>query len=374
MFWHRRTPLWSVSGFVRLGLGGLGLARAVAATSAYVSLLVALLISTNSATAATPRPVIQPLPAATAAIPIRVVRFHYLTHDGKSSYALLLLPAWYGRHRDPAIPLVISPHGRNTLPISDARRWSNLPTRGDFAVVLPAGQGRVLRLYSWGYPGQIDDLARIPQLLRRAVPWFHYQRRRVYAVGTSMGGQEALLLLAHRPRLLAGVVAFDPAVNLASRYYQLPRTRFGTTVQQLLRIEVGGTPRQAPDAYRIRSPISNAGAIARSHVPLELWWSRADNVILDQAREAGAFYRKLIRADPEAPILPVVGGWHHAGEASASYRLPYALARIGLLPRYWLTHTLYSWHARLSHWHPRPSSSRVLAAPPARAQPGLAHA
>jgi hypothetical protein len=310
-----------------------------------LSVLVAAAVSMPVARARTP---VRLLPAVNAKLPIRVIRFPYRTHDGKASYALLLLPGWYGRHNDPPVPLVISPHGRNTLPVSDARHWSDLPTRGSFAVVLPAGQGRVLPLYSWGYRGQIDDLARMPQLIRKAVPWFHYQRRRVYAVGTSMGGQEVLLLLAQRPRLLAGVVAFDPAVSLSDRYYELARTVSGAHTQLLCRIEVGGTPLQVPNAYRIRSPITYASKIARSRVPLELWWSLRDKVIVDQTTQAGGFYRKLLRDDPEAPVLAVVGGWPHAGEASASSRLPYALARLGLLSHYWLTHTLYRWRARPS--------------------------
>jgi pimeloyl-ACP methyl ester carboxylesterase len=204
----------------------------------------------------------------------------------------------------------------------------------------------------------------MPQLIRKAVPWFHYQRRRVYAVGTSMGGQEVLLLLAQRPRLLAGVVAFDPAVSLSDRYYELARIVSGAHTQLLCRIEVGGTPLQVPNAYRIRSPINYASKIARSRVPLELWWSLRDKVIVDQTTQAGGFYRKLLRDDPEAPVLAVVGGWPHAGEASASSRLPYALARLGLLSHYWLTHTLYRWRARPSDWDPQPPLSSALPAPP----------
>jgi hypothetical protein len=274
-------------------------------------------------------------------LPVRVVRFGYRTHEGRRSYALLLLPGWYGPHDDPPLPLVISPHGRNTTPHSAARRWSDLPTRGRFAVVLPAGQGRVLRLYSWGYPGQIDDLARMPRLVRKAVPWFHYLRRRVYAVGASMGGQEVLLLLAHAPRLLAGAIAFDPAVDLAERYYAFPDLSFGLQDQRRCRLEVGGTPRQVPRAYAVRSPITYVRRIARSGVPLELWWSTHDRVIVDQASQAGRFYRDLRRVAPEAPVEAFVGTWPHAAEVSAFYRLPYALARIGLLPRTWLHHDPY---------------------------------
>jgi hypothetical protein len=83
---------------------------------------------------------------AVAQLPVKVERFVYTMHDGKQSYALLLLPGWYGPGRHPAIPLVISPHGRNTTREAAAKRWYDLPTRGDFAMVLPAGQGRVLQL------------------------------------------------------------------------------------------------------------------------------------------------------------------------------------------------------------------------------------
>jgi hypothetical protein len=83
---------------------------------------------------------------AVAQLSVKVERFVYTTHDGKQSYARLLLPGWYGPGRHSAIPLVISPHGRNTTPETAAKRWYDVPTRGGFAVVLPAGQGRVLQL------------------------------------------------------------------------------------------------------------------------------------------------------------------------------------------------------------------------------------
>jgi pimeloyl-ACP methyl ester carboxylesterase len=333
----------------------------------WLLLLVVPLAATWTSAAAGKAPILRFVRAPSGAyrlakLPVRRIRFLYRTHDGRLRDALLLLPGWYGPHHDPPIPLVISPHGRNTLPVSDARRWSDLPARGDFAVVLPAGQGRVLGLYSWGYPGQIDDLARMPQLIRKAVPWFHYLRRRVYAVGASMGGQEALLLLAHAPRLLAGVIAFDPAVDLANRYDEFPRIPQGLSEQERCRIEVGGTPQQVPRAYRLRSPITYVREIARSDVPLELWWSVRDNVIVNQPTQAGSFYRKIEQINPEAPVLAVVGAWHHAGEDGADYRLPYALARLGLLPPYWLHHNPYRW--RHPHGAIVTATSSVAASPP----------
>jgi pimeloyl-ACP methyl ester carboxylesterase len=274
--------------------------------------------------------------AAPAMLPIRRVRFYYRTHDGKPSWAIVLLPGWYGPARHPALPLIICPHGRNTSPESTAKRWRDLPTRGSFAVVLPAGQGRVLQLDSWGYPGQIADLARMPQLVERAVHGFHYLRSHVYAVGESMGGQEVLLLLARHPRLLAGVIAFDPAVDMTARYYAFPSLPYGHGTQRKLLLEVGGTPQQVPRAYRMRSPITYVRQIASSGVPLEIWWSIADRVIVDQASQAGRLYQEIKLANPGAPVSPYVGRWQHTAEGIANTQLPDALARIGLLPASWL--------------------------------------
>jgi len=269
-------------------------------------------------------------------LPVRVERFAYTAHDGARSYALLLLPGWYGPTDDPAIPLVVCPHGRNTMPEAAARRWADLPTRGGFAVVLPAGQGRVLRLLSWGYPGQVDDLARMPALAEQAVPGFHYLRDRVYAVGTSMGGQEVLLLLARHPRLLAGVIAFDPATDLADRYVKFAQIPSGREEQRRARIEVGGTPAHVPRAYEARSPITYVRRIASANVPVELWWSTEDEVIVDQDRQAGRLYRQVELLNPEAPVSRSVGSWSHACESWSYAKLPVALARIGLLSASWL--------------------------------------
>ena len=141
---------------------------------------------------------------------VKVVTFHYKTHDGHRRAAYVVLPGWYGPSNNPPLPLVISPHGRGVSAEENVDRWGNLPTLGPFAVVNPQGQGRRFQRFSWGYSGQIEDLARMPQLVRRAIPWLQIEPHRVYAFGTSMGGQETLLLVARHPSLLAGAAAFDP--------------------------------------------------------------------------------------------------------------------------------------------------------------------
>jgi pimeloyl-ACP methyl ester carboxylesterase len=106
---------------------------------------------------------------------------------------------------------------------ANASLWGALPARGPFALISPAGEGRRLPLYSWGSAGQVDDLARMPEIARLTLPWLRANRHRIYAFGGSMGGQETLLLLAKHPRLLAGAAAFDSVTNLARQYRTFPR-------------------------------------------------------------------------------------------------------------------------------------------------------
>jgi pimeloyl-ACP methyl ester carboxylesterase len=274
-------------------------------------------------------------PAAATVHPpaVRVIRISYLAHDGFMRRAYVIVPASYGEHgQHPRIPLVISPHGRGVGAKINVRRWGTLPARGDFAVVNPEGQGRALTLFSWGDPGEIRDLARMPSIVEDALPWLRIDRRRVYAFGGSMGGQETLLLLARYPRLLAGAASFDAPTNMAARYRALGHLPFGPGLQGLVRSEVGGTPRSDPRGYAIRSPIDYARRIAFSGVPLQIWWSTRDRVVTDGQGESGLLYRDIKRLNPSAPVAEFVGRWAHTTEMKQYGYLPYALSRFGLMP------------------------------------------
>jgi poly(3-hydroxybutyrate) depolymerase len=263
---------------------------------------------------------------------VRVLAIHYRAHDGLSRRAYLILPAWYGPKRHPPIPLVISPHGRGVGARANIRRWGALPARGGFAVINPEGQGRRLTLFSWGDPGEIRDLARMPRIAERAVPWLRIERHRVYAFGGSMGGQETLLLLARFPRLLAGAAAFDAPTNMAARYRAFELLPFGDGLQRLARREIGGTPATDPGGYETRSPLDYARKIAFAGVPLQIWWSTRDRTVSDQKQESGLLYRDIKRINRAAPVSEFVGAWGHTTEMTSNGYLPYALSRFGLMP------------------------------------------
>ena len=252
---------------------------------------------------------------------------HYIAHDGVRRTAWLLTPIDL---TNKAVPLVISPHGRGVGADENALLWGDLPGEGDFAVINPAGEGRRLHWYSWGDPGQIADLARMPRIAE--AHGVDVDRRRIYAFGGSMGGQETLLLAALHPHLLAGAAAFDPATDMRRRYYDFAALKSGRTLQALAREEFGGTPRQDPRAYADRSPDHYVHQLAFSHVPLQIFWSTRDRVIADQYSEAGALCDEIRRINPYAPLWEFTGEWAHTAEMRSNRRLPRALARFGLLP------------------------------------------
>lgn len=280
----------------------------------------ALVVAPLAAAGAFPVPKAQPL--------TRAVRIGYRAHNGAIRPAWLLLPVDYdGRRR---IPLVISPHGRGVGAAENADLWGDLPGEGDFAVINPSGEGRRTRFYSWGDPGQIDDLARMPAIAE--AHGVRVDRRRIYAIGGSMGGQETLLLLARFPHLLAGAAAFDPATDMARRYRDFASLPDGRALQALARREVGGTPATDPRAYAARSPDHFLRRLAFSGVPLQLFWSRADRIISDQVSETGALALAIQELDPREKVWDFEGDWAHTAEMRPGRRLPRALARFGLLP------------------------------------------
>ena len=274
---------------------------------------------------------------------VRVRTIRYRTHGGYRRNAYVVYPAWYRPGHNPRIPLVISPHGRGVTAWSNVIRWGRLPAFGGFAVVNPEGQGRRLRLHSWGYAGQVADLARMPKIVSGALPWLRIDRGHVYAWGTSMGAQETLLLVARYPHLLAGAAAFDAVTDMARRYRDFPRVPCarrcshrwapGRALQSLARLEIGGTPRTAHGAYTRRSPIASVRRIARSGVPLQLWWSRADRIVVDQERHSVRLLSAIRRLNPRADVRAFPGKWRHSAEMSSHYALRRSLEEFGLIAK-----------------------------------------
>jgi pimeloyl-ACP methyl ester carboxylesterase len=273
----------------------------------------------------------------------RWIEIQYVAHDGRNRNAVVLLPHGYQPGNTPTIPLVIAPHGRGHTGAQDVVRYGDLPSIGNFAVVAPDGEGRSLHRYSWGARGQIDDLAHMADIVESALPWVQIDRDRQYAIGGSMGGQEALLLVGEYPHLLAGASAVDGVADFPLQYRNYPklpcnavcRARIGNIgryMQEMAVREVGGTPSAVPDLYAERSPLTYAGAIASSCTRLQIWWSRTDEIVMDGAYQSGRMFETLRDLAPHAAVDEYVGDWPHTRAMRARYDLPKMLAGLGLLP------------------------------------------
>ena len=68
-------------------------------------------------------------------------------------------------------------------------------------------------------------------------------------------------------------------------------------------------------------------------MPLQLWWSTKDAIVLDQARQSKRLFDAIRRLDHDAPVSAYSGFWRHSAEMRAHARLPLALANFGLLPQ-----------------------------------------
>jgi len=282
-------------------------------------------------------------PLSTPHTGVRTVTIRYRAWNGAVRIAAVILPAWYRPGHNPPLPLVISPHGRGGTGRGNATYWGNLPGVGGFAVVNPDGMGRKIPSYSFALPRQIDDLAKMPSFVTKALPWVRIDRNRIYALGSSMGGLETLMLVARHPHLLAGAAAMDSVADMVLRYKQMPHMPcnarclkvygrpYGLVLRDKLVTEVGGTPAAKHRAWVARSPRAHAAAIARSGVPLQIWWSRKDRIVTNQATQSGALYRTLRHLNPKAPVSEYIGRWRHSHEMRSTQLLPVAVAGFGLI-------------------------------------------
>ena len=96
--------------------------------------------------------------------------------------------------------------------------------------------------------------------------------------------------------------------------------------------ELGGSPARARYAYELRSPLTYARAIAFAHVPLQLWWSPRDRIVVQQKRQSARLFKTVTKLNPKADIVGYTGSWNHSAEMRAKTHLPLALAAFGLLP------------------------------------------
>ena len=266
-------------------------------------------VSALSSASPSPSPSVSPSPSPSPVV--QTLDVAYTAWNGAALTATLVLPLGYSPETATPLPCIVQPHGRGSQPRYAAAVWGDLPTRFGFAVICPAAVGRDGTGNSWAVPGQIDDLVAMPDTVEAAMPWVRLDRRRLYLVGSSMGGQEALVALARAPDRFAAVAAYDGAADLAARYRDMGAAG-QLRDQAKLRHELQGTPAQRPFEYAQRSPLSFGQALVTSGVPLRIVWSTADEVVTrGSLTQFGRLCRRLRLLATAAPLTEVITALPH---------------------------------------------------------------
>ncbi len=201
--------------------------------------------------------------------PARQFDAWYETWNGRIRRLTILVPRTPGAR---PLPLLVSLHGSG---LTDGCRPAigEQANRHRFIVACPDGQGARTRLFSYGVPGHIADLAEMPDIVAARMPALKLDGQRTFIAGSSMGGMEALLVGLRHPRAYAAAVPLNGVSNLPHRYVTLPRVR-----KQALAFECGGTPRQQPACYNQRSPHTHVRRRPADAGRLIIWYSTQDPV------------------------------------------------------------------------------------------------
>jgi hypothetical protein len=305
---------------------------------------------------------------------ILVCKLRYQGWSGTPAFAYVVLPlAWRQHPPAHAVPFVISPHGRNNLAVSNLPYWYDLPARWGFVLVCPDGVSRYhdagdqghTGLYTYGAPGHMKDLARMPGIVQDVLTArglsVTIDPAQIYVAGSSMGGEEALLLAAltspdgRLSRLgpagayrLAGAAAFDSTCDLTAQCRNLTQQPSGSDgVKTAIRMlhEVGYKPPPSylsgfnldaryggervgdivaslpadphpqpnlPNRWAQRGPLAYAAQLRNLTFPLHLYYSTADTVVLRQKEDQTGKLYELIKSNPR--VQCTAGTWFHSCE------------------------------------------------------------
>lgn len=251
--------------------------------------------------------------------PATVVRTWYRTWRGIRRELVVAYPAGGTR----PLPLLVTarPAGMSLFCAEEAN--VALAARAGFAVACPSGQGVWTRSFSYAAPGQIDDLARMPEIVAERVPGLRVDADRRHLAGSSMGGTEALAVALRHPGAYTAVAALDPIVDLGRRFPALPRMR-----RLMLQAECDGPPVLRPACFRRRSPLAHVDR-GPGTTRVVLWYSRRDPVA-GHADQGPRFADALAGRRP--PAFDVrVGGWGHSALWERPAYRPTWLRDLGLL-------------------------------------------
>lgn len=213
------------------------------------------------------------------------------------------------------LPLVLAPHpitwkadedyhvGVSGLTCGYHPGYYDLANQHGVVIAMPHGHHREIDLCSLGYPMQIEDMAYLIDGLEK----FGYpiDKRRVYASGLSMGGQEGLLLAGPYPEKVTAIFAYNPIVDLAAWQEDLAKTEIEKfqeiDLAGMVAREVGGLPQEIPECYAERSATGYVEGLSK--VPTLIFWTDQDLIVPRQAtHHSYRLYQMVKQYNPLSPF------------------------------------------------------------------------
>jgi pimeloyl-ACP methyl ester carboxylesterase len=206
------------------------------------------------------------------------------------------------------------------------------------------------------------------------LPWLRIDLEKIYVLGSSMGGQETLLLAGRYPKSLsggtgrlAGAAAFDSTCDLATQCaylttrpaahgadppgvaarmieevnarpgnvqgFRKSATFFNTKLRR--HMTIGELLTKVPRNRALwdeRSPLSYVDTFANLSFPLRIYWSSADTIVGNQGTDqSGKLYKAIKAARPSAKVKQIKGTWLHSAEFVPGSQLSDALLAFGLI-------------------------------------------
>jgi dipeptidyl aminopeptidase/acylaminoacyl peptidase len=250
----------------------------------------------------------------------RLERIEYKAPDGLAIEAFVLFPPNYRSSR--RYPLAVNVHGGPHSFHPGTRGWTEMQTLAGagYVVLLPNPRGSTTYgesfseavVRDWGGRDYEDILAGVDYLVDQGIA----DPDRQYIGGYSYGGFMSTWAIGHTDRFRATVIG-APVSNQVSM--------FGTGDIPLFDMhEIGGTPLDSPDEYRLRSPVSY---LANVKTPVLLLHHEGDlRCPIGQSEE---IFHALRILGKEVEFVRYPGGFHTYNTHAPSQIVDHARRIVG---------------------------------------------
>jgi dipeptidyl aminopeptidase/acylaminoacyl peptidase len=245
----------------------------------------------------------------------RLDRLAYKAPDGLEIEAFVLYPPNHRKSR--RYPLAVNVHGGPHSYHPGSRAWIELQAlaAAGYVVLLPNPRGSTTYgeafseavVRDWGGRDYEDIMAGVDALIAQGVA----DPDRLYIGGYSYGGFMSTWAIGHTDRFRATVIG-APVANQVSM--------FGTGDIPLFDMhEIGGTPLDDPDEYRMRSPVTYLG---NANTPVLLLHHEGDlRCPMGQSEE---IFQTLKLLGKEVEFVRYPGGFHTYNTHAPSQTIDHA--------------------------------------------------